>query len=68
LDPPAIAYFLGLGYWLISKVRVSSLGRARDSIDLVAASVRPTHYAAESAHSTPIPQAMADHAVPGGNA
>src|SRR5260370_23192120 len=39
LDPPAIAYFLGLGYWLISKVRVSSLDRARDSIDLVAASV-----------------------------
>src|SRR5258705_2738969 len=39
LDPPAIAYFLGLGYWLISKVRVSSLDRARDLIDLVAASV-----------------------------
>ena len=39
LDPPAIAYFLGLGYWLISKVRVSSLDRARDSINLVAASV-----------------------------
>ncbi len=39
LDPPGIAYFLGLGYWLISKVRVSSLDRARDSIDLVAASV-----------------------------
>src|SRR6266852_8488897 len=38
-DPPAIAYFLGLGYWLISKVRVSSLNRARDSIDLVATSV-----------------------------
>src|SRR6202140_3257691 len=39
LDPPAIAHFLRLGYWLISKVRVSSLDRARDSIDLVAASV-----------------------------
>src|SRR6266849_1550674 len=39
LDPPAIAYFRGLGYCLISKVRVSSLDRARDSIDLVAASV-----------------------------
>ena len=39
LDPPAIAYFLGLGYWLVSKVRVSSLDRARDSIDLVAAPV-----------------------------
>ena len=25
LDPPAIAHFLRLGYWLISKVRVSSL-------------------------------------------
>src|SRR6266568_1134938 len=39
LDPTAIAHFLRLGYWLISKVRVSSLDRARDSIDLVAASV-----------------------------
>src|SRR5437879_3493040 len=39
LDPPAIAHFLRLGYWLISKVRVSSLDLARDSIDLVAASV-----------------------------
>jgi hypothetical protein len=39
LDPPAIAHFLRLRYWLISKVRVSSLDRARDSIDLVAASV-----------------------------
>src|SRR2546425_10911057 len=39
LDPPAIAHFLRLGYWLISKVRVSSLDRARDSIDLIAASV-----------------------------
>jgi hypothetical protein len=28
LDPPAIAHFLRLGYWLISKVRVSSLDRA----------------------------------------
>src|SRR5579864_3147221 len=39
LDPPAIAHFLRLGYWLISKVRVSSLDCARDSMDLVAASV-----------------------------
>jgi hypothetical protein len=39
LDPPAIAHFLRVGYWLISKVRVRSLDRARDSIDLVAASV-----------------------------
>jgi hypothetical protein len=27
LDPPAIAYFLGLGYWLISKVRASKVLR-----------------------------------------
>src|SRR2546422_5367924 len=39
LDPPAIAQFLGLRNWLISKVRVSSLDRARDAIDLVAATV-----------------------------
>ena len=31
MDPPAIAHFLGLGYWLISKVGVSSLDRARYS-------------------------------------
>src|SRR6267142_2105477 len=29
LDPPAIPQFLRLGNWLISKVRVSSLDRAR---------------------------------------
>src|SRR5262249_1132146 len=39
LDPPAIAQFLGLGNWLISKVRVSSPDCARDAIDLVAAMV-----------------------------
>lgn len=39
MDPPAIAQFLGLGNWLISKVRVSSLDRARDEIDRVAATV-----------------------------
>jgi hypothetical protein len=39
LDPPAIAHFLRLGYWLISKVRVSSFDGTRDSTDLVAASV-----------------------------
>jgi hypothetical protein len=39
LDPPAIPQFLSLGNWLISKVRVSSLDRARDAIDLVAATV-----------------------------
>src|ERR1700704_6106842 len=39
LDPPAIAQFLGPGNWLISKVRVGSLDRARDAIDLVAATV-----------------------------
>jgi hypothetical protein len=39
LDPPAIAYFLRLGYWLISKVRVTRLDRTGDSMDLVTASV-----------------------------
>jgi hypothetical protein len=39
LDPPGIAQFLGLGNWLISKVRVSSLDLARDAMDLVAAPV-----------------------------
>src|SRR5438309_7629314 len=39
LDPPAIAQFLGFCNWLISKVRVSSPGRARDAIDLVTATV-----------------------------
>ena len=39
LDPPAVAQFLGLGNWLISKVRVSSLDCACDAIDLVAATV-----------------------------
>jgi hypothetical protein len=38
-DSPAIAQFLGLGNWLISKVRVSSPDRARDAIDLVAATM-----------------------------
>ena len=38
-DPPAIAHFLWLGYWLISKVRMSSLDRAGNSIDLVVTSV-----------------------------
>jgi hypothetical protein len=39
LDPPAIAQFLGPSNWVISKVRVSSLDHARDTIDLVAATV-----------------------------
>ena len=39
MDPPAIAQFLGLGNWLISKVRVSRLDRARDAMDLVVATV-----------------------------
>jgi hypothetical protein len=39
LDSPAIPQFLSLGNWLISKVRVGSLDRARDAIDLVAATV-----------------------------
>jgi hypothetical protein len=33
----AIAQFLGPGNWLISKVSVSSLDRAGDAIDLIAA-------------------------------
>ena len=36
---PPLPTSSGFGYWLISKVRVSSLDLARDSIDLVAASV-----------------------------
>src|SRR6476646_6280740 len=40
-DPPAIAQFLGLGDWLVAKVRVSSPDRARDAIDRVAATVGP---------------------------
>ncbi len=39
LDPPTIAQFLGPGNGLISKVRVSGPDRARDAIDLVAATV-----------------------------
>ena len=39
LDPPAIAHFLGSCNGLISKVRVSRPERARDAIDLVAATV-----------------------------
>ena len=39
LDASAIAQFLGLGNWLILKVRVSSPDCARDAIDLVAATV-----------------------------
>ncbi|MGB7282848.1 MAG: hypothetical protein WBE13_11340 [Candidatus Acidiferrum sp.] len=38
-DQPAIARFRGLGNWLISKVWVSSLDRARDAVDLVPATV-----------------------------
>ena len=39
LDSPGIAQFLGLSNWLISKVGVSRPDRARDTIDLVAATV-----------------------------
>src|SRR5438309_1047187 len=39
LDPPAVAQFLGSGNWLVSKVRMRSPDRARDAIDLVAATV-----------------------------
>ncbi|HEV2688198.1 MAG TPA: hypothetical protein VGV35_06580, partial [Bryobacteraceae bacterium] len=41
-DPPGIAQFLGLGNWLISKVRVSRLDGARDAIDLVASTMGST--------------------------
>jgi hypothetical protein len=39
LDPPAVAHFLGSCNWLISKVSLSSPDRARNAIDLVAATV-----------------------------
>ena len=39
MDSPAIAQSLRFCNWLISKVRVSSLDRASDAIDLVAATV-----------------------------
>jgi hypothetical protein len=39
LDPPAITQFLGPGNYLISKVRMSGPDRARNAIDLVAATV-----------------------------
>src|SRR5260370_4597338 len=39
LAPPAIAQFLRFCNWLISKVRVSSPDRARNAINLVAATV-----------------------------
>src|SRR6185295_8482130 len=39
LEPPAVAQLLGLGNWLILKVRVSRPDRACDTIDLVAATV-----------------------------
>src|SRR5262249_33463303 len=39
LEPPAIAHFLGLGDWLVSKVRVCSPDRACNAIDLVATTV-----------------------------
>src|SRR5229473_1265376 len=38
-DQPAIARFRGLGNWLISEFRVSSLDRACDAIDLVTATI-----------------------------
>jgi len=38
-DTAAVTQFFGLGDRLISKIRVSSLDRTRDAIDLVAASV-----------------------------
>src|SRR4029077_6130289 len=48
-DPAAIAQFLGFGNWLILKVRVSSLDRARDSIDLVAATMDARFWVVEHA-------------------
>src|ERR1700745_1578931 len=39
LTRPGIAQLLGLGDWLISKVRVHGPERGRDAIDLVAAAV-----------------------------
>ena len=39
MDPPAIAQFLWLGKWLISKIGVSRLQSTCDSIDLVAATI-----------------------------
>ena len=39
LDPPAIAQFLGVSNWLISKGRISCLYRTRNAIDHVAATV-----------------------------
>src|SRR5262249_37765735 len=39
LDAPAIAQFFGLGSWQIAKVGVGRSDRARDAIDLVAATV-----------------------------
>src|SRR6266478_7901676 len=38
-DPPAIAHFLRLGNWLISKFRMSGSNLARYTIDLVAAAI-----------------------------
>jgi len=38
-DPPAVARFLGLGHWLIPKVKVGSPDLARDAVDLVAATI-----------------------------
>jgi hypothetical protein len=39
MDPPTIAQFLRPGNGLILKVRVSSLDRTRDAIDLVASTI-----------------------------
>ena len=39
LHTPAVAQFLGLGKWLISKVRVSGLDHGGDTIDLGATTV-----------------------------
>src|SRR4029077_2114127 len=38
-DPPAVTRFLGLGNWLIPKVKVGSPDLARDAVDLVAPTI-----------------------------
>src|SRR5215470_8277539 len=51
--PSAVAQFLGLGNWLILKVRVRSPDRARDAIDLIAATVETRFGVVEHAIFSP---------------
>ena len=39
MDPSAVARFLGLGNWLIPKVKVGSPDFARDAVDLFPATI-----------------------------